>query len=179
MGRFYEDFEVGQVLHHEPGRTITEADNVLFCMLTMNAQPLHLDEEYARTTPFGQRVVNGLLTLSLSVGLSVGDLTAGTLVANLGYYDVEHTKPVFHGDTIRVRSEVVAKRETSKPTQGLVEIRHVVTNQRGEEVLTYHRKALVQRRSTPASTASPRGAATPTPRAESPSKGATSGSGKP
>jgi len=145
-GKFYEEFEVGQVIHHDKGRTITEADNVLFCALTMNDQPLHLDEEYARTTQFKQRVVNGLLTLSLSVGMSVGDLTAGTLVANLGYYDVEHTKPVFHGDTIRVRSEVLSKRATSKPGQGLVEIRHVVTNQRGEEVLTYKRRALVKMR---------------------------------
>jgi acyl dehydratase len=143
-GRTFEEFSVGDVIHHEPGRTITEADNVLFCMLTMNDQPLHLDEEYAKRTPFGQRVVNGLLTLSLSVGISVKDLTAGTLVANLGYYDVEHTKPVFHGDTIRVRSEVMDKRPTSKPDRGLVEIRHVVTNQRGEEVLTYKRRALVK-----------------------------------
>ncbi|HVL48287.1 MAG TPA: MaoC family dehydratase [Candidatus Thermoplasmatota archaeon] len=145
-GRHFEDFEVGMVIQHETGRTITEADNVLFCALTMNNQPLHLDETYAKGTPFGQRVVNGLLTLSLSVGLSVNDLTAGTLVANLGYYDVEHTKPVFHGDTIRVRSDVVAKRPTSKPDRGLVEIRHVVTNQRGEEVLTYKRRALVRTR---------------------------------
>jgi acyl dehydratase len=145
-GRLFEDFAVGEVIHHDKGRTITEADNVLFCALTMNDQPLHLDAEFAKTTQFGQRVVNGLLTLSLSVGMSVGDLTAGTLVANLGYYDVEHTKPVFHGDTIRVQSEVVSKRETSKPGQGLVEIRHVVTNQRGEEVLTYRRRALVRMR---------------------------------
>ncbi|MFA5860391.1 MAG: MaoC family dehydratase [Candidatus Thermoplasmatota archaeon] len=145
-GKFYEDFEVGSIIHHDKGRTITEADNVLFCALTMNDQPLHLDAEYAKKTQFGQRVVNGLLTLSLSVGMSVGDLTAGTLVANLGYYDVEHTKPVFLGDTIRVRSEVLSKRETSKPGQGLVEIKHVVTKQDGTEVLTYRRKALVRHR---------------------------------
>lgn len=143
-GKFYEEFEVGQVIEHRVGRTITEADNVLFCALTMNNQPLHLDEEWAKQTKFGQRVVNGLLTLSLSVGMSVEDLTAGTLVANLGYYDVEHTKPVFHGDTIRIRSEVLSKRETSKPGQGLVEIRHVVTKQTGDEVLTYKRRALVK-----------------------------------
>ena len=143
-GKWFEEFEVGQVVEHRVGRTITEADNVLFCALTMNNQPLHLDEEWAKTTPFGQRVVNGLLTLSLSVGMSVEDLTAGTLVANLGYYDVEHTKPVFHGDTIRVRSEVLDKRPTSKPDRGLVEIRHVVTKQDGTEVLTYRRRALVR-----------------------------------
>ncbi len=145
-GKFYEDFEVGMVIDHDTGRTITEADNVFFCALTMNNQPLHLDAEWASKTPFGQRVVNGLLTLALSVGMSVPDLTAGTLVANLGYYDVEHTKPVFHGDTIRVRSEVVSRRETSKPGQGLVEIRHVVSKQDGVEVLTYTRRALVKTR---------------------------------
>ena len=144
MGKWFEELEAGQVIQHDKGRTITEADNVLFCALTMNDQPLHLDAEYAKTTQFGQRVVNGLLTLSLSVGMSVGDLTAGTLVANLGYYDVEHTKPVFHGDTIRVRSEVLSKRATSKPGQGLVEIRHVVTKQDGAEVLTYKRRALLR-----------------------------------
>jgi len=148
-GRYFEEFNVGDVIEHDTGRTITEADNVLFCMLTMNDQPLHLDEEYAKRTPFGRRVVNGLLTLSLSVGLSVRDLTAGTLVANLGYYDVEHSKPVFHGDTIRVRSEVVDKRPTSRPDRGLVEIRHVVTNQDGVEVLTYKRRALVKVKSAP------------------------------
>lgn len=142
-GKLFDEFRVGDVIHHDVGRTITEADNVLFCSLTMNDQPLHLDAEYAKKTQFGQRIVNGLLTLSLSVGMSVRDLTAGTLVANLGYYDVEHTKPVFHGDTIRVRTEIVDKRETSKPDRGLVEMRHVVTNQRGEEVLTYKRRALV------------------------------------
>ena len=143
-GKLFEEFHEGEVIHHDLGRTITEADNVLFCALTMNDQPLHLDAEYAKTTSFGKPVVNGLLTLSLSVGMSVRDLTAGTLVANLGYYDVEHTKPVFHGDTIRVRSEIVSKRTTSKPGQGIVEIRHVVTNQRGEEVLTYKRRAMVR-----------------------------------
>lgn len=143
-GRFFEEFHVGDLIQHDVGRTITEADNVLFCSLTMNNQPLHLDEEWAKKSPFGQRVVNGLLTLSLSVGMSVGDLTAGTLVANLGYYDVEHTKPVFHGDTIRVKSEVIDKRPTSKPDRGLVEIKHTVTNQKGEDVLTYRRRALVK-----------------------------------
>ena len=145
-GKLFEEFQEGEVIHHDVGRTITEADNVLFCALTMNDQPLHLDEEWAKRSPFGKRVVNGLLTLALSVGMSVRDLTAGTLVANLGYYDVEHTKPVFHGDTIRVRSEVLKKTPTSKPERGIVEIRHVVTNQDGEEVLTYKRRALVKTR---------------------------------
>ena len=118
MGLYYEEFEVGQTFEHEPGRTITESDNVLFCAMTMNNQPLHLDEEYAKGTMFGQRVVNGLLTFSLAVGLSVPDLTEGTIVANLGYDDVRHPKPVFHGDTVRVKSEVLSKRLTSKPGRG-------------------------------------------------------------
>jgi acyl dehydratase len=143
-GRAWEAFRVGEVVEHPLRRTVTEADNVLFCALTMNTQPLHLDEEYARTTPFGQRVVNGLLTLSLSVGISVRDLTEGTLVANLGYDKVQHPKPVFHGDTLRVSTKVLSKRRTSKPERGLVEFEHTVRNQRDEVVCTYTRACLVQ-----------------------------------
>lgn len=143
-GLHYEDFRVGHVVQHGLRRTVTEADNVLFCSLTMNTQPLHLDEEYARQTPFGQRVVNGLLTLSLSVGISVRDLTEGTLVANLGYDKVEHPKPVFHGDTLRVESRIAAKRRTSKSDRGLVEVEHTVKNQRDEVVCTYRRTMLVK-----------------------------------
>ncbi len=143
-GKHYEDLEVGMVLEHTPGRTITEADNTFFTTLTMNNQPLHLDEEFSKGTRFGTRIVNGLLTLSVSVGLSVPDLTAGTIVANLGYYEVEHTTPVFHGDTIRVTSEVTGRRRTSNPEAGLVEVLHRVHNQDGEEVLTYKRRALFE-----------------------------------
>lgn len=149
-GRYFEEFTEGEVIEHRLGRTITEADNVFFCSLTMNTQPLHLDAEWAKQTPFGQRVVNGLYTLALSVGMSVPDLTEGTLVANLGYYDVEHTVPVFHGDTIRVSSEVLSKRQSrSKPGQGIVEILHRVHKQTGEEVLTYKRRALVKLKNPP------------------------------
>lgn len=143
-GKFYEEFQEGQTITHGPGRTITETDNLLFCSLTMNTQPLHLDEEYAKKTQFGRRVVNGLLTLAMATGMSVPDTTQGTLVANLGYYDVEHTKPVFHGDTITVKTVVKSKRPTSKPGQGVVEFRHIVTNQKGEEVLTFLRRVLVR-----------------------------------
>lgn len=146
-GRFYEDYTEGQTITHGPGRTITEADNLLFCTLTMNTQPLHLDEEYAKKTQFGRRVVNGLLTLAMATGMSVRDTTEGTIIANLGYYDVEHTKPVFHGDTITVKTVVKSKRMTSKPGQGLVELQHIVTNQRGEEILTFLRRVLVKTKS--------------------------------
>jgi acyl dehydratase len=143
-GRHYEDFRPGEVIEHPLRRTVTEADNVLFCSLTMNTQPLHLDEEAARQGPFGQRVVNGLLTLALSVGLSVRETTEGTLVANLAYDKVEHPKPVFHGDTLAVQTRVLAKRGTSKPERGLVELEHTVRNQRGEVVCSYTRKVLVK-----------------------------------
>lgn len=142
-GKYFEEFKEGEIIEHRTTRTITEADNVLFCALTMNNQPLHLDEEYAKKTPFGRRVVNGLLTLSLATGISVEDTTAGTLVANLGFYDVEHSKPLFHGDTVRVRTEVRSKKPTSRADRGIVEFRHVVTNQKGEEVLTFLRRAMV------------------------------------
>jgi len=146
-GRHYEDFEPGEVLRHALRRTVTESDNVSFCSLTMNTQPLHLDEEYAKRTRFGRRVVNGLLTLALSVGISVRDTTEGTLVANLGYDAVKHPAPVFHGDTIRVETRVASKRTTSKPGQGLVVFEHTVYNQRDEVVCTYTRTALVSMRS--------------------------------
>ncbi len=144
MGLYYEEFEVGQTFEHEPGRTITESDNVMFCAMTMNNQPLHLDEEYAKETLFGERVVNGLLTFSLAVGLSVPDLTEGTIVANLGYDDIRHPKPVYHGDTIRVRSEILSKRLTSKPGRGIVEVETTVTNQDGAVVCEFKRTAMVE-----------------------------------
>lgn len=144
MGLYYEEFEVGQVIEHSPGRTITESDNVLFCGMTMNNQPLHLDEAYAKETIFGTRVVNGLLTFSLAVGMSVPDLTEGTIVANLGYDDVRHPKPVFHGDTVRARSEVLSKRLTSKPGRGIVEVETTVTNQDGVVVCEFKRTAMVE-----------------------------------
>ncbi|MGQ0535704.1 MAG: MaoC family dehydratase [Methanobacteriota archaeon] len=142
-GRHYEEFVVGEVIRHPIRRTITESDNVLFCSLTMNTQPLHLDEEAAKAGPFGARIVNGLLTMALSVGISVRETTEGTLIANLGYDKVEHPKPVFHGDTIRVETKVLGKRPTSKPDRGVVELAHVVRNQRDEVVCQYRRTALV------------------------------------
>src|SRR5690606_6429691 len=99
-GKYYDELEVGQRIQHDLGRTITEADNLLFSSLTMNTQPLHINEEFARQTEFGTRIVNGIFTLGVVIGITVPDLTQGTIVANLGYENVVHPKPVFHGDTI-------------------------------------------------------------------------------
>lgn len=97
-GKYYDELSVGQVIHHTLGRTLTEMDNVLFSALTMNTQPLHLNEEFARQTSFGQRIVNGIFTMGLVVGITVSELTEGTIIANLGYEDVKHPHPLFHGD---------------------------------------------------------------------------------
>lgn len=146
-GKHYEDLEVGMRIRHPLGRTVTESDNVLFCALTMNGQPLHLDEEYAAGTEFGRRLVNGIYTMGLVVGLSVAELTEGTIVANLGYERVSHPHPVFHGDTIRVESEVLEMRPSkSRPDCGLVRLRHLGINQRGQVVVDMERTALFRRR---------------------------------
>ena len=142
-GKYFDDLEVGQRIRHSLGRTITETDNVLFCALTANTQPLHLDEEFASRTSFGQRVVNGIYTLGLAVGLTVADLTEGTIVANLSYEKVIHPRPVFHGDTLRVETEVLEKRPSqSRPGQGIVRLRHVGKNQHGEIVVDFERTVL-------------------------------------
>ncbi len=142
-GKYFDDLEVGQSIRHSLGRTITEADNVLFCALTANTQPLHLDEEFAARTSFGRRIVNGIYTLGLAVGLTVGDLTQGTIVANLSYEKVSHPSPVFHGDTLRVETEVLEKRPSqSRPGQGIVRLRHIGRNQHGEIVVDFERTVL-------------------------------------
>ncbi|CAM4200743.1 MaoC family dehydratase [Deinococcus marmoris] len=147
QGRYFEELTPGTVIRHRVTRTLTEADNVLFTTLTMNPQPLHLDHEYAAQTEFGQPLVNSLLTLSLLVGLSVHELTLGTLVANLGMTDVVFPKPVFHGDTIHAESEVLEARDSkSRPNQGLVTVEHRAINQRGEVVAQCKRTMLMQKR---------------------------------
>lgn len=146
-GRYYEELEVGAVYQHSIGRTITEMDNVLFTSLTMNPQPLHLNEDFASQTQFGRRIVNGIFTLGLAVGLTVGELTEGTLVANLGYEKVNHPHPMFHGDTLYVSTEVLDKRESrSRPTQGIVRFRHIGRNQEGVTTIEFERTALMQKR---------------------------------
>jgi acyl dehydratase len=145
-GRFYEDFEVGDTLHHALRRTVTETDNLLLTVLTHNPQPLHLDAEYAAQSEFGRIVVNGLYTFALMVGLSVGDTTLGSLVANLGYDEVVMPKPVFVGDTLRSETKVVEKRDSrSRPTAGLVVFEHRALNQRDEVVCQCKRTALIHK----------------------------------
>jgi len=122
-GKYYEEFAVGETIVHDKRRTISEADNQRFCDLTMNQQPLHLDAAFAADTDFGERLVNGLYTMSLAVGLSIPETTDGTIVANLSYDDVEHPEPVYHGDTIRAESTVLDRRETSDGERGVVTMR--------------------------------------------------------
>ena len=142
-GRYYEDFEVGTHFKHSQGRTVTEADNVLFCALTMNDQPLHINEDFASHTQFGKRIVNGIYTMGLVVGLSVGELSEGTIVANLGYDHVVHPNPVFIGDTIYVESEVLDKRESkSRPDCGIVRLKHTGRKQDGKVVVELERTTL-------------------------------------
>ena len=129
-GLFFEELEVGVRYVHRPGRTLTEADNVLFSTLTMNPQPLHLDAAWSATQPFGQRLVNSLFTLSTLVGLSVAQLTQGTIVANLGFTEVAFPHPLFHGDTLYAETVVTAKRlSRSRPGQGVVTLAHTGRNQ--------------------------------------------------
>ncbi len=146
-GKYFDELEVGDRFRHVTGRTITEADNVLFCALTMNTQPLHLNEEFASKTPFGHRIVNGIFTLGLAVGLTVPELTEGTIVANLSYDRVVHPAPVFHGDTITVETEVLEKRaSTSKPDRGVVRLLHRALNQHGAVVVEIERSVLFLKR---------------------------------
>lgn len=142
-GKYYDELEPGQTIRHALGRTITEADNVLFCGMTLNSQPLHLNEDFASRTQFGQRIVNGILTLGVVVGITVPDLTEGTIVANLGYERVEHPRPVFHGDTLYVETEVLDKRASrSNPERGIVRLKHTGRNQRGETVCEVERTVM-------------------------------------
>src|SRR5499427_1779590 len=144
---YYEEFSVGRVFEHAWTRTVTEMDNVLYSSLTMNVQPLHLDEEFASKTEFGQRIVNSLFTLGLMIGISVNDTTLGTTIGNLGMTEVRFPKPVFHGDTLRVTTEVAARRESrSRPDAGIVDFVHKAFNQRGELVAECRRQAMMRRR---------------------------------
>jgi acyl dehydratase len=145
-GLYFEELELDTVYAHRPGRTVTEADNVLFTTLTMNTQPLHLDEAWSSTTEFEGRLVNSMFTLSTLVGLSVGQLTLGTLVANLGFTDIAFPAPVRVGDTLYAESRVVTKRASaSRPGQGVVEFVHTMRNQDGDVVATATRTTLMLR----------------------------------
>ena len=146
-GLYFEELAVGRAFDHPWRRTVTEMDNVLFCGMTMNPARLHLDAHYAAGTEFGQPIVNSLFTLGLMVGMSVNDTTLGTTLANLGMTDVRFPSPVFHGDTLGVRTVVTAARESrSRPGAGIVEFEHTASNQRGEVVASCRRQALMQKR---------------------------------
>jgi acyl dehydratase len=143
-GLWFEEFDSSVLYAHRPGRTLTEADNVLFTTLTMNSQALHLDEAWSAGQPFGHRLVNSLLTLSTVVGLSVGQLTQGTIVANLGFETVTFPAPVFHGDTLYAETIVLDKRlSASRPGEGIVRFEHTGRNQDGTVVVVAIRSTLV------------------------------------
>ncbi|MFE3261297.1 MaoC family dehydratase [Nocardia sp. NPDC059091] len=146
-GLWFDEFEIGVVYEHRPGRTITEADNVLFTTLTMNTQALHLDAAFSDALPpFHQRLVNSMFTLSTLVGLSVAQLTQGTIVANLGFSEIAFPKPLFHGDTLYAETVVTDLRESkSRPGEGIVTFAHTGRNQHGDIVATAARKTLVRR----------------------------------
>ena len=146
-GLYFEEFAEGQVFEHAMTRTVTETDNILFTTMTMNPQPLHLDAEFAKSTEFGRPLVNSIFTLGLVIGISVGDTTLGTTVANLGMTDVVFPKPVFHGDTLRATTKVLSLRESkSRPTAGIVEFEHQALNQNDEVVGRCRRTALMHKR---------------------------------
>ncbi|MFB7876369.1 MULTISPECIES: MaoC family dehydratase [unclassified Nocardia] len=146
-GLWFEEFEIGTIYEHRPGRTITEADNVLFTTLTMNTQALHLDAAFADAQPpFNQRLVNSMFTLSTLVGLSVAQLTQGTLVANLGFSEMSLPAPLFHGDTMYAETLVTDKRESkSRPGEGIVSLTHTARNQHGVVVAVAVRQTLVRK----------------------------------
>ena len=146
FGRYYEDFTVGDVYEHRPGRTISEADNTWFTLLTMNTHPLHFDQAYAAKSEFGRPLVNSCLTLSIVVGMSVSDVSYKA-IGNLGWNDVRLTAPVFAGDTLYAETQVLAKRESKgRPTQGIVTVRTVGRKADGTEVISFERSVLIPKR---------------------------------
>jgi acyl dehydratase len=146
-GLWLEELTVGLVIDHAVTRTVTEGDNTLFSVMTMNPQPLHLDEEFASKSQFGTRIVNSLFTLSLLVGISVHETTLGTTVGNLGFEEIAFPAPVFHGDTIHAQTEVVAARASaSRPGEGIVTFEHRAFNQRDVLVARCRRAALMRMR---------------------------------
>lgn len=146
-GRYFDEWQVGDRIEHPIRRTVTETDNLLFSTMTHNPQPLHLDAEAARASEFGQILVNGTFSFALMVGLTVGETTLGTLVANLGYDAVVMPKPVFIGDTMRATSEVIALKDSkSRPGAGIVTFQHELINQRGEVACRCRRSALLHRK---------------------------------
>ena len=147
FGRYYEDFQVGDIYQHRPGRTITQYDNISFTLLTMNTHPMHFDEEYAKHSEFGRCIVCSPLTVALMVGMSVTDVSQKA-IANLGWTDIKLTHPLFAGDTLYAQSEVLDKRESkSRPHAGLVSVKTVGLNQDGVKVCEFNRTMLIMKRS--------------------------------
>ncbi len=148
-GLYFEQFDVGHVFTHGLRRTVTEMDNMLFSNMTLNPQPLHIDRHFCETeTEFGQPLVNSLFTLGLMIGISVNDTTVGTTIANLGMTDVRFPKPLFHGDTVHVETEVIEKRESrSRPEAGIVEFEHRAYNQHDDLVAVCRRQAFMKKNS--------------------------------
>ncbi len=144
-GRYFEDFEVGEVIKHWPGRTISETDNSWFSLLTQNQHPVHIDAHYAKSTQHGQNLVNGLLVLSIAIGQTVAEISMRG-IANLDYESVKHEGPTFHGDTIYTKSTILELRLTSKGDRGVVYLETEVTNQRDERVMTVRRHVLIPKR---------------------------------
>lgn len=146
-GLYLEEFEVGQVIRHPLRRSVTESDNMLFSVMTMNTQPLHIDFDYAAKSEWGRPLVNSLFTLSVMIGISVADTTQGSIVANLGMTDITFPHPLFHGDTIGVETEIKAVRGSkSKPDRGIVEMEHRAFNQNGVLVARCLRQTMVRRK---------------------------------
>lgn len=146
-GLWFDELTVGQVFQHAIRRTVTETDNVMFSAMTHNPAQLHLDEDYMKGTDYGQRIVNSVFTLGLMVGISVGDTTLGTAVANLGWDEVRFPKPVFHGDTLHIETEVLELRESkSRPDQGIVTFAHRAYNQHEELVASCKRSGLQRKK---------------------------------
>ncbi|MGE3691555.1 MAG: MaoC family dehydratase [Novosphingobium sp.] len=142
-GKYFDEWTVGERITHQPGRTVTETDNLMFSAMTHNMQPLHLDAEFARATEFGQILVNSCFTFSLAVGLSISDTTLGTLIANLGFDKVTTPKPTFLGDTLTCHTEIMELRESkSRPDCGIIVFKHELINQRGEVALSMLRTVL-------------------------------------
>ncbi|WP_085990908.1 MaoC family dehydratase [Oceanobacillus senegalensis] len=143
-GKYFEEFTVGDIYKHRPGRTVTETDNLLFTTLTHNTQSLHLDEEYSKGTIHGGRIVNSLFTLSFVVGVSVGDMTEGTTIGNLGFDETKFPAPVRIGDTLKAETEIIGKRESkSRPNAGIVWFEHRGYNQKGELVVRAKRSGMI------------------------------------
>jgi acyl dehydratase len=146
-GLYLEEFKVGQVVKHSITRTVTESDNVLFSVMTMNPQPLHIDFDFASKTEWGKPLVNSLFTLGLMIGISVHDTTLGTTIANLGMTDTTFPAPLFHGDTVRVETEILSVRESkSKADRGIVEMEHRAYNQNGVLVARCVRQAMIRKK---------------------------------